>query len=238
MIQPLLALGALGALGGALAYRAVLRDPVLHWGARPDEVNRRLPGDELLEDAELVSTRAVTIEAPTAAIWPWLIQMGPGRAGAYTYDWIENLFGLNMHSSDTIVPEWQSMQVGDAWRLGKDQKPARRDRRDRTGARGAIGRRPLGLVIRACAGGRRHSAGQSQPDDRQGRCAPAPRQHVSHGARLPGHGAEDAGGHQEPIRATGASASGLTVRALVTRVAVWQHARSRRRDSGRASSPG
>jgi hypothetical protein len=121
MIQPLLALGALGALGGALAYRVVLRDPVLHWGARPDEVDRRLPGDELLEDAELVSTRAVTVHAPPSAIWPWLLQMGPGRAGAYTYDWIENLFGLNMHSSDTIVPEWQSMQVGDTWRLGPDQ---------------------------------------------------------------------------------------------------------------------
>jgi hypothetical protein len=91
------------------------------WGARPDEVARRLPGDDLLEDAAMVSTRAITIDAPASAIWPWLIQMGPGRAGAYTYDWIENLLGLDMHSADEIVPEWQSMQVGDAWRLGKDQ---------------------------------------------------------------------------------------------------------------------
>jgi hypothetical protein len=116
-----LVLGALGALGAALVYRVALRERVLDWGARPDEVGRRLPGDELLEAADLVATRAVTIAAPPSAIWPWLVQMGPGRAGAYTYDWIENLFGMDMHSADEIVPEWQSMQVGDAWRLGRDQ---------------------------------------------------------------------------------------------------------------------
>ena len=101
--------------GAALAYRAFLREPILNWGARPDEVARRLPGDELLEDAEVVATRAITIAAPPSAVWPWLIQMGPGRAGVYTYDWIENLFGLNMHSADRIVPEWQSMEVGYEW---------------------------------------------------------------------------------------------------------------------------
>jgi hypothetical protein len=45
--------------------------------------------------------------------------MGPGRAGAYTYDWIENLFGLHMHSADRILPELQNLRVGDAWKLGK-----------------------------------------------------------------------------------------------------------------------
>jgi hypothetical protein len=44
--------------------------------------------------------------------------MGPGRAGAYTYDWIENLAGLNMHSSDQILPQFQDTKVGDAWQLG------------------------------------------------------------------------------------------------------------------------
>ena len=101
--------------GAALVYRAFLREPILNWGARPDEVARRLPGDELLEDAQVVATRAITIDAPPSAVWPWLIQMGPGRAGVYTYDWIENLFGLNMHSADRIVPEWQSMDVGYEW---------------------------------------------------------------------------------------------------------------------------
>jgi hypothetical protein len=77
-----------------------------------------LPGDDLLARPDVVTTRAIGVEAPANLIWPWLVQMGPGRAGAYTYDWIENLFGLNMHSASTIIPEFQHIAVGDAWRLG------------------------------------------------------------------------------------------------------------------------
>jgi hypothetical protein len=81
-----------------------------------------LPGDELLEDADAVATRAITIQAPASAVWPWLAQMGPSpRGGAYTYDWIENLFGLNMHSSDRVLPEFQHPRVGDSIDLGKSQ---------------------------------------------------------------------------------------------------------------------
>jgi hypothetical protein len=90
-----------------------VRTPVLTWGATDEEAARRLPGDELLEDADVVSTRAITIDAPPAAVWPWLVQMGSGRGGAYTYDWIENLFGLEMRSADTIHREWQDLAVGD-----------------------------------------------------------------------------------------------------------------------------
>ena len=107
--------------GAALAYRVFLREPILNWGARPDEVARRLPGDELLENAEVVATRAITVAAPPSAIWPWLIQMGPGRGGVYTYDWIENLFGLNMHSADRIVPEWQHLATGEILRAKPDR---------------------------------------------------------------------------------------------------------------------
>jgi hypothetical protein len=114
-----------GLLVSALAagglYRCFLRERVLNWGARADEAARRLPGDELLEDADLVATRAISIDAPRSAVWPWLVQMGPGRAGAYTYDWIENLFGLNMHSADRIVPEWQDLAVGDVLRSDPDR---------------------------------------------------------------------------------------------------------------------
>ena len=77
-----------------------------------------MPGDELLPDADVVSTRAVTVDAPTSAIWPWLVQMGSGRGGAYTYDWIENLFGLGMHSAETILPDFQDLKAGDAFPLG------------------------------------------------------------------------------------------------------------------------
>ena len=93
--------------------RRLVRTPVLTWGATEEEAGRSLPGDELLEDPAVVSTRAITIDAPPSAVWPWLVQMGSGRGGAYTYDWIENLFGLGMHSAERIHPEWQNLAVGD-----------------------------------------------------------------------------------------------------------------------------
>lgn len=98
------------ALGGW--YR--LRGRVLTWGATEAEAVSRLPGDELLENADGVATRAIAIEAPASAVWPWVVQMGPSpRGGAYTYDWIENLLGLNMHSADRVLPEFQHPEVGD-----------------------------------------------------------------------------------------------------------------------------
>ena len=113
-----MSLGALAtsAVATDRLYRRYLRDWVLTWGATDEEVARRLPGDELLESADIVATRAIGIEAPPSAIWPWLVQLGPGRAGAYTYDWIENAFGLDMHSADRIVPQWQHLEVGDVLR--------------------------------------------------------------------------------------------------------------------------
>jgi hypothetical protein len=102
-------------------YSRFLRAWVLTWGATVEEAARPLPGDDLLDGADIVATRAIGIDAPPSAIWPWLVQMGPGRAGAYTYDWIENLFGLNMHSADRIHPEWQNLRVGDVLRAREDR---------------------------------------------------------------------------------------------------------------------
>ena len=94
-------------------YRARIHDWHLNWGAQDEEIHARLPGDDLIEGADLVANRAIRIDAPVSAIWPWLVQMGPGRGGAYTYDWIENLFGLGMHSADAIHPEWQQLALDD-----------------------------------------------------------------------------------------------------------------------------
>ena len=104
---------ALAASGGIIAYPLLFRRWCLTWGARPGEVSMKLAGDELLPDAGLVSTRAVTIDAPPAAVWPWLVQIGSGRGGAYTYDWIENLLGLHMHSARQVLSQFQNLQVGD-----------------------------------------------------------------------------------------------------------------------------
>jgi hypothetical protein len=114
-----IAIGAAwGAGTGAIAYPLFLRRQCLTWGATAEEVSAKLPGDELLPDAGLVSTRAVTIEAPPDAVWPWLAQMGSGRGGVYTYDWVENLLGLNMHSASRILPQFQDLKVGDELPLG------------------------------------------------------------------------------------------------------------------------
>jgi hypothetical protein len=108
------------ALGGV--YRRLLRGPILTWGATPEEAAARLPGDELLEKADGVATRAITIAAPRSAVWPWLAQMGPApRGGAYTYDWIENLFGLNMHSADRVIPEFQHPEIGEGFGFGANR---------------------------------------------------------------------------------------------------------------------
>jgi hypothetical protein len=110
------------ALGGATLYEKVLRGPILTWGATAHEAAARLPGDELLEAADGVATRAITIDAPVADVWPWVAQMGPGpRGGAYTYDWIENLLGLDMHSADSVLPEYQQPRVGDGFGLGANR---------------------------------------------------------------------------------------------------------------------
>ena len=66
------------------------------------------------------ATRAITIDAPAEAVWPWLAQMGQGRGGLYSYDWLENLFGCDIHSADRVVPELQSPAVGDAFRLYRE----------------------------------------------------------------------------------------------------------------------
>ena len=69
-----------------------------------------------------MATRAITIDAPPSAVWPWLAQMGPApRGGAYTYDWIENLLRLNMHSVERVLPEFQHPQVGEGLGLGANQ---------------------------------------------------------------------------------------------------------------------
>ena len=118
---------SLVASGAALSvfagiYRRFLRPRILSWGATPEEAAASLPGDELLEDADGVATRAITIDAPRSAVWPWIAQMGPApRGGAYTYDWIENLLGLDMHSADRVLPEFQRPEVGDGFGFGANR---------------------------------------------------------------------------------------------------------------------
>ncbi len=79
------------------------------WGLDPAEQTRALPGDDVVPDGEMLLTRGITIDAPPDAVWPWLVQMGFGRAGWYSYDRLD----MKGRSADAIVPELQSVSVGD-----------------------------------------------------------------------------------------------------------------------------
>lgn len=88
----------------------VIRPWHLHWGATTEEVKQAMPGD--LE--HIGWTRAIAIEATPEEIWPWLVQWGQGRGGWYSYDWLENLFGFDIHTADRILPEYQNLAVGNS----------------------------------------------------------------------------------------------------------------------------
>jgi hypothetical protein len=129
MKRLLVTLALLVAVGAA--YGRWLRQPILTWGATDEEAAGPLPGDDLLEAADGVATRAIDVDAPAAAVWTWLAQMGPApRGGAYTYDWIENLLGLDMHSVDRVLPEFQNPQVGDTIGYGPNRMRVERVERE------------------------------------------------------------------------------------------------------------
>ncbi len=104
-----------GALLGAAAVGAwaAFLPRVLKWGATDDEVVRPLPGDLLVDNPMYVTTRAITVAAPAAAVWPWLVQLGQNRGGFYSYDFFENLFRLDIHNADRIHEEWQDLRLGE-----------------------------------------------------------------------------------------------------------------------------
>jgi hypothetical protein len=94
-------------------YFGFVRRWHLRWGATDQEAAGLVAGDELMPAPDIVSTRVIEIDAPPSAIWPWLVQMGPGRGGAYTYDWIERRLGIGIRNTNRIVPEFQHLKVND-----------------------------------------------------------------------------------------------------------------------------
>ncbi len=141
----------------AATYESLLRQRILNWGATDAEARARLPGDELLENADGISTRAININAPLSAVWPWLAQLGPSpRGGAYTYDWIENLLGLNMHSADHILEQFQHPEVGETIGFGSNRMRLERVESDRVLAwRSQDGNWVWTFVLEGQAGGTR-----------------------------------------------------------------------------------
>lgn len=104
-------------VAGALALLYTARRYYRNWGTTKDECQMRLPGDELVRPPAVQSTEGVTINASASAVWPWLVQMGQGRGGLYTYETLENLVGLRSPNADRIYSEWQRLSPGDVVRL-------------------------------------------------------------------------------------------------------------------------
>jgi hypothetical protein len=95
-------------------YLLGLRRRHLRWGATDAEARRMLPYDDAVARPQYEATHAITIDAPVASVWPWLVQIGYQRAGFYSYDAIERALGLHgLASAETILPEFQSLGAGD-----------------------------------------------------------------------------------------------------------------------------
>jgi hypothetical protein len=111
MLKRLFVIGATAAsVGAAIGYikaRAAFRT----WGVDPEEASKPLPGDDLVAEAEAIDTRGIDIAATPEEVWPWLVQMGYGRAGWYSYDELD----MDRPSAEAIVPELQHVKVGDVF---------------------------------------------------------------------------------------------------------------------------
>ena len=105
--------GLMAAIGLVGLYRAEIRPRMCTWGAHGDEVLAPLPGDELVSEHALRTSRAVTIDAPVESVWPWLAQIGENRGGFYSYSMLERAVGADIHNARTIHPEWQDLRIGD-----------------------------------------------------------------------------------------------------------------------------
>jgi hypothetical protein len=116
-------LGALAAAGVLLAVYGKLVHPWLRtWRATEEELRGPWPGDELVDRIVSTTTRAITIDAPPAAVWPWIVQIGQDRAGFYSYRVLENAVGADMPNVRWIVPEFQHRAVGDTVRLASAKR--------------------------------------------------------------------------------------------------------------------
>jgi len=106
-------------MGGAVLMAFAVATPFLRrwrtsWGATGEEIDASLPGDNIVGQPKWQYTQAITIAAPIERVWPWLVQIGQGRGGFYSYEVLENLVGCNIHNADEIIPEFQHLEPGES----------------------------------------------------------------------------------------------------------------------------
>jgi len=106
--------GLVGALGALINLGTpFLRNVRSRWGLALEEARRAYPGDDLVPKPTWMWTHAVEIDVAVADVWPWLVQIGQDKAGFYSYTWLENLAGCQIHNSNVIEAAWQKLKVGD-----------------------------------------------------------------------------------------------------------------------------
>lgn len=112
----------LSGIAGTIGYLLKLTHAT--WGTTDREADVNLPGDEIVVEPKMASTRAICINATPEEIFPWLLQMGHGRGGFYSYTSLENLVGIGIQNADQIMPEFQKLKVGDTIRLTRANFPS------------------------------------------------------------------------------------------------------------------
>jgi hypothetical protein len=108
-VRILLLAGAAAAAGAAATYFCAVRPWWRSWGMDPSIAGRTMPGDDLVAEATVTETRAIEIGVPPRSVWPWLVQMGYGRGGWYSYDLVD----MKGRSADRVLPDLQHLAVGD-----------------------------------------------------------------------------------------------------------------------------
>ncbi len=108
----------LDGIGGAVLMGVHILLPFLHgwrvrWGATDQELARTWLGDELVPHSRSGFTHAITIHAPASRVWSWVAQIGQDKGGFYSYEFLENLVGCNIHNADRLLPGCEEVKPGD-----------------------------------------------------------------------------------------------------------------------------
>ena len=116
-------IGGAGLMGFHILLLPFLRDYRTRWGTTEEEATADLPGDELVLNPKLRMTWGITINAPIEDVWPWVVQIGQGRGGFYTYQFLENITGCEIYNADRILPEHQHIPLDAGVSLASGMPP-------------------------------------------------------------------------------------------------------------------
>jgi hypothetical protein len=115
---------ALLVAGGAAGvfYQARVRPRFRAWGTAGAERSDAYPGDDFVPNPNYQATLATDIAASPEHVWPWLVQMGDGRGGLYSYDFLDRLFGfIHGPSRWEVLPDYQKLVPGERIPLGRGE---------------------------------------------------------------------------------------------------------------------